>query len=122
MRFNNVQRKVLEQLNASLVTKPYNKANAVTAMYAAFYALYHPSDSTALVEDVFASPWVAYLAFTFLHPEGGYHSIWMVPTFLSKANYSARLRAARYLKQTLDKHCAQPDFDLESGEGDSWFE
>lgn len=122
MQFNEVQRKALGLLREALMATPFDKNAAKVAMYAAFYAIYFPKDSTILMENVFASPWVSFLAYMFLNPTGGYHTIWRVPPFLSQAQYSARLRCAHYLKETLDEHCAKPDVDLESGEGDSWFE
>lgn len=91
-------------------------------MYNALETLYYPADSTILVENIFASPWVAFVAYKLLHPEGGYRSIWDIPPLLSKAQYCARLRGARHLKTTLDAHRARSDVDLESGEGPSWFQ
>jgi hypothetical protein len=82
----------------------YSKADAIGAMYTAFYMLYYPEDSTALAENVFASPLIAFLAFLCLDPDAGYRSIWHIPPILSRTQCTMRVRGARYLRTTLDEH------------------
>jgi hypothetical protein len=93
------------QLNQSA----YKKADAIAAMYAVFYSVYFPENDTALATDVFTSPFLTFLAMYFLHPAHGYHDIWQVPPIMSKAQYTMRLRGARYLRGTLDEYLKNPN-------------
>lgn len=104
--FNDAQLQALGDLRRCLYTKKgsYSKDQTILAMYSAYDALYFPEDSTELAEDPFASPLMVFLAFQWLHPQGGYEIPWSIPPKLSKVQFSIRLRGARYLKGTLERY------------------
>lgn len=106
MTFDNLQLDELTSLRSCLRQKSsaYSKDNTVTAMRSSLHALYFPEDASALAQDAFVSPFLSFLAFLMLHPEGGYRTIWDIPPLLSKGQFSMRLRASSYFKQTLDTH------------------
>ena len=102
----------IEQHNALLVLEEclnrtksqYSKADAIDAMYMALYVLYFPEDNTALAENVFVLPLIAFLALLCLDPDAGYRPIWHIPPILSRGQCAMRIRGARYLRASLDEH------------------
>lgn len=121
MTFNVAQLQALEYLCACLKEKPalYSKKRAVLAMRSALHALYFPKDTTLLAQDVFISPFLSFLAFLMLQPQGGYRTIWDIPPILSKAQFSMRLRASRHLQQSLEEHIKNSSTDPEQT---PWFQ
>lgn len=120
MTFDACQLDTLHNLCACLKEKSssYSKTRTVLAVRSAFHALYFPKDPTLLAQDVFISPFLSFLAFLMLQPGGGYRTIWDIPPILSKAQFSMRLRAARYLQQSLEEHLK----DAPGTERTPWFE
>ena len=102
----------------NMTKSQYNKADTIDAMYTALFALYYPEDSTVLAENVFASPLIAFLAFQCLDPDAGYRSLWHIPPILSRAQCAMRVRGARYLRTSLDKHMK----NTKTAKQKPWFE
>lgn len=121
MTFDKHQREALLGLHSCLNEKAssYNKQKATSAMYSALKTLYFPDDPTLLALDSFNSPFICFLALICLDRKGGYRSIWDIPPMLSKAQFSMRLRASRFLKQNLDEWVLRHTKGVEQS---PWFE
>lgn len=121
MTFDQHQREALLSLRSCLQKKgpAYNKKKATAAMYLALKTLYFPRDPTLLAIDSFNSPFICFVALMFLDPNGGYRTIWDIPPILSKAQFSMRLRASRYLRQDFDAWLLKHE---RGDKQDPWFE
>lgn len=106
LTFDSEQHDALIALQKCLNSKKtqYSKVKAIDAMYSTLNKMYYPEDSTALAEDVFASPLISFLAFLCIDPGTGYRSIWHIPPIMSIGQCAMRVRGARYLRTTLDEH------------------
>ncbi|RXW19830.1 hypothetical protein EST38_g6025 [Candolleomyces aberdarensis] len=106
-QFDNAQREALRNLNESLRDSKASLTEVGACVHTTLHALYFPTNPERAAFDVFEDPFSTYLSLTSLKPEGNPVPLALLPPYLSKAQFSVRLRAYHHLHEDFQQYSAQ---------------